>query len=80
MDVQTRPSATPAPPHQAFEQPVIKRREPPVEHGWMERWWPATTALQVRPRKFGAINLFGALVVLGFLFFTQVLFLLLLAS
>ncbi|HEU5061158.1 MAG TPA: hypothetical protein VFU21_31725 [Kofleriaceae bacterium] len=46
----------------------------------MERWWPATTALQVRPRKFGAINLFGALVVLGFLFFTQVLFLLLLAS
>jgi hypothetical protein len=77
MDVQNLPSAAPRSPPPALEQPVI---QPRVEHGWMETWRPATTALQLRPRKFGAINLVGALTVLGFLFFTQILFLLLLLA
>lgn len=79
MDVQTGPSAAPRPPH-ALKQPVIQPLEPRVEHGWMETWRPATTAAQLRPRKFGAINLFATLTVLGFLFFTQLLFLLLLLA
>lgn len=75
MELQNLPPAVPGAPLRTPEQPVSEEREPPVERGWMETWRPALVALQVKPRKFGAINLFGALVVVGFLFFTQVLFL-----
>jgi hypothetical protein len=78
MELQNLPRARPDEPIPRPPQPVVEEDEPRIERGWLETWRPPLVALQVKPRRFGAINVMSAVVVVGFLFFTQILFLLLL--
>ncbi len=80
MELQNLPRVVPGEPIRPPAQPVIEEREPRVERGWMETWQLPLVARQLRPRRFGAINVMGAAVVVGFLFFTQILFLLVLRA
>lgn len=80
MELHNQPRAEPETALRPREQPVTEEREPHVERGWMETWRPPLVALQVKPRRFGAINLLTGAVVIGYLFFTQILFLLLLRA